>query len=76
MLQVASVLGRSFPRELLGRLVDAADDFDRSLWELQRRDLVLRDHIVPEEAYSFNHVLTQETIYAGIPSRRRRSRCG
>src|SRR5206468_10582469 len=41
------------------------------LWELEERGLIYRERVVPEEEYSFKHVLTQETIYASLPGQQR-----
>jgi len=41
------------------------------LWELEEQDLVYQERVVPEEEYSFKHVLTRETIYQNILRRRR-----
>jgi tetratricopeptide (TPR) repeat protein/regulation of enolase protein 1 (concanavalin A-like superfamily) len=47
-------------------------NLDRYLWQLEERDLVYEERAVPELEYSFWHVLTQETAYNTILSRRRR----
>jgi DNA-binding SARP family transcriptional activator len=66
LLQTASVIGRSFPRRLLAHL-DAAEEVEPALWELESRGLVFQDRVVPEEEFSFRHVLTQEAVYRSIP---------
>src|SRR5207247_2465459 len=41
------------------------------LWELEEQELIYQERVVPEEEYSFKHVLTQETIYNSILRRQR-----
>jgi DNA-binding SARP family transcriptional activator len=72
VLQLASVLGRSFARGVLERLVRPDDDFEDAVWELRRRGFLAPEYAQPEEGYSFKHVLTQEAVYSGIAGRRRR----
>jgi predicted ATPase len=38
---------------------------------LEDQALIYQERVVPEEEYSFKHVLTQETIYQNILRRRR-----
>lgn len=71
VLQTASVIGRSFRRSVLAHLVGEGDDFERALWELENRALLYEDRVVPEEEFSFKHVLTQEAIYRSIPANHR-----
>src|SRR5439155_13610510 len=37
-----------------------------ALWELEERELIYQERVIPEEEYSFRHVLVQETVYTGI----------
>src|SRR5205807_4794846 len=78
VLQSAAVIGRLFRPRLLeqvrgqgsgarGQQGGSALTPDPSLlapllWELEEHDLVYQERVVPEEEYSFQHVLTQETI--------------
>jgi len=41
------------------------------LWELEEQALIYQERAVPQEEYSFKHVLTQETIYQTILRPRR-----
>jgi tetratricopeptide (TPR) repeat protein len=70
-LQSASVIGRLFRRRLLERLADQETAIDRALWELEDRALIYEERVIPEEEYSFQHVLTQETVYHNILRQRR-----
>jgi tetratricopeptide (TPR) repeat protein/regulation of enolase protein 1 (concanavalin A-like superfamily) len=46
-------------------------ELDRGLWELEERAIIYQERTVPEVEYSFQHVLTQETIYQSLPPARR-----
>jgi len=71
ILQLASVVGRTFRRGLLANLWTDLDQLEAGLWNLERRELIFIDRVVPEEEYSFKHVLTQETIYRSLVRVRR-----
>ncbi len=72
VLQSASVIGRLFRHKLLGYIMQQEQRLDEYLWNLEERDLVYEERAIPELEYSFRHVLTQETAYNTILSRRRR----
>ncbi|MCX5748627.1 MAG: tetratricopeptide repeat protein [Candidatus Saganbacteria bacterium] len=72
VLQSASVIGRLFRYNLLRYITQQEGNLDGYLWQLEERDLVYEEHAIPELEYSFKHVLTQETAYNTILSRRRR----
>ncbi len=72
VLQSASVIGRLFRHRLLGYITQQEQKLDEHLWKLEERDLVYEQRAIPELEYSFRHVLTQETAYNTILSRRRR----
>ena len=72
VLQSASVIGRLFRHRLLGYITNQEQQLDEYLWKLEERDLVYEERAIPELEYSFRHVLTQETAYNTILSRRRR----
>jgi tetratricopeptide (TPR) repeat protein/regulation of enolase protein 1 (concanavalin A-like superfamily) len=72
VLQSASVIGRLFRHRLLGYITSQEQQLDEYLWKLEERDLVYEQRAIPELEYSFRHVLTQETAYNTILSRRRR----
>jgi adenylate cyclase len=44
---------------------------EAALWELEERALIYQERVVPEEEYSFKHVLTQETVYQSLLRRQR-----
>ena len=72
MLQSASVIGRLFRHKLLQYTTHQERDLDRYLWQLEEKDMVYEERVIPELEYSFRHALTQETAYNTILSRRRR----
>ncbi|MGH3066002.1 MAG: ATP-binding protein, partial [Gaiellaceae bacterium] len=71
VVEKAAVVGRSFPVRVLAALEASPETFERALWELESRDIVRRDRVVPEEEYSFHHVLAQEAVYHSLPRGRR-----
>jgi predicted ATPase len=71
VLQSAAVIGRLFRRRLVEQVAQKAGELDRALAELEDRQLIYEERAIPEEEYSFQHVLTQETVYHGILRRRR-----
>jgi hypothetical protein len=80
VLQHAAVVGRYFwPSALLTLAAHLqADPLARALMALQERDLVRPSERAAglaappgEEVYTFNHALTREVVYGGIPRARR-----
>jgi tetratricopeptide (TPR) repeat protein len=71
VLQSAAVIGRLFRRRLLGYLAQQEGELDRALADLEDRQLIYEERAIPEEEYSFHHVLAQETVYHNILRRRR-----
>jgi class 3 adenylate cyclase/ABC-type transport system substrate-binding protein len=55
-----SVLGRSFPTELLSAVSGLAEEVRPALHELLRRDLVREERRWPDAVYRFKHALIQE----------------
>ena len=73
LLQLASVLGRTFSYRVLHRLVNGAgDSLDEQLIALQRMGLILESARRPEREYSFQQTLIQEAVYNTILLRQRR----
>lgn len=72
-LRVASVIGRDFTRGVLEEIAGAASSLERELESLCGAGLVQRTAIVPEAAYRFKHVLTQEVAYDTLLEHQRRS---
>jgi class 3 adenylate cyclase/tetratricopeptide (TPR) repeat protein len=71
-LQLASVIGRSFPEPVL-RAVAGGDDLERQLQTLERAGLISETARTPEREYAFHHSLTQESTYGTILLRTRRT---
>jgi predicted ATPase len=62
--QKASVIGRTFPRDLLAAVLGDSDSaLDDVLRALADADLVYEEAIYPELEYAFKHPLTQEVAY-------------
>jgi class 3 adenylate cyclase/tetratricopeptide (TPR) repeat protein len=70
--QTASVIGRHFPFDILETVHDSRDPLDRTLTDLQRRELIREKSRIPERLYVFKHTLTQETVYASLLLKKRR----
>ncbi|HEV8229155.1 MAG TPA: adenylate/guanylate cyclase domain-containing protein [Candidatus Limnocylindria bacterium] len=68
-LQVASVIGRTFSRAVLGAVAAPDGALDRDLAALERAALVVS---VPAEQYAFRHALTQDAAYSSLLLRERR----
>ena len=71
--QVASVLGRSFTRDVVRRLADAEleRELDDALHKLEERQLIVGIGLPPGSQYEFRHALIRDAAYASIPPRRR-----
>jgi class 3 adenylate cyclase/tetratricopeptide (TPR) repeat protein len=75
-LKVASVIGRTFPFNILHDVCPIEEDRphqSRQLENLLRQELVQTDAPPPEPVYSFKHVITQEVAYQLMPPAQRRS---
>jgi class 3 adenylate cyclase len=65
LLQEASVIGKTFPYEILKRITRYADNLDSNLEQL--KDLALFRRSSPwEQEYEFKHALIQEVVYSGL----------
>ena len=78
VLQSAAVIGRLFRRRLLEQVAQSDAEvqstalvLDSALADLEDRQLIYEERAIPEEEYSFQHVLTRETVYHNILRRRR-----
>src|SRR5262249_37959700 len=67
VLESAAVMGRLFRRRLLEQVAAAPTGIETALWELEAQGLIYPEPGVPEEGFSFQHVLTQEAIYGSLP---------
>jgi len=72
VLQVASVIGRSFQHELIAAIVDDAELLGRALADLAQRQLIVERTVGAERAYQFHHALAQEALYESLLQRTRK----
>ena len=72
VLQSAAVIGRIFSKRILDYTTDGETGLENSLWKLEDLALIYQERVIPEEEYSFKHVLTQETVYQSILRRHRK----
>lgn len=70
--RAASVAGRDFALSLVQQLVEADVALPRALERLRQAGLIHQTRVVPEPAYRFKHILTQEVIYDTLLVHRRR----
>ncbi|HET8757996.1 MAG TPA: AAA family ATPase [Solirubrobacteraceae bacterium] len=71
--QVGALIGREFPRDLMGVAADLPpDDLDRGLEQLLSVEIIRRRGRAPLR-YAFRHALVQEAVRHSLPDRRRRS---
>jgi len=71
--QVASVVGRSFPYDVLAHVADReVVDLNPCLVRLQQHEIVREDQRTPELIYAFQHGLMQEVCYESLLARTRR----
>jgi len=73
VLQLASVIGKSFYHQVLEIISDTTDDLDDELNNLQRLGLILEAAREPYLEYNFRQALTQETAYNTILLKHRRA---
>lgn len=75
LVQVAGVVGRTFPVRVLERAVDA-DDLDGDLTTLLRAELVREVRRYPELECAFRHALLQQAALSTLTAGRRRELYG
>lgn len=73
ILQEASVIGRVFRLELLGRITALPAQFKSCIDRIERVDLIRRIPDQGEPAYCFKHAIVQEVVYNSLLKRDRRS---
>jgi class 3 adenylate cyclase/tetratricopeptide (TPR) repeat protein len=66
VLQLASVVGRAFPRRVLDAVNCRRYDLDSALLTLEREELVHEQKPGPEPEYVFRHHLIQEAAYNSL----------
>ncbi len=70
LLRTASVLGREFPKQLLGAIWSGDEDLETLLDELRRREFLFEEG--EEKTLLFRHALTHDVAYSGLLANRRR----
>ena len=73
VLLVASVVGREFTRGVLADSTDGAVALASALDRLKASGLVQQSGFVPEPAYRFKHVVTQEVAYDSLLEHQRKA---
>ncbi|HVL67514.1 MAG TPA: tetratricopeptide repeat protein [Vicinamibacterales bacterium] len=76
VLRIASVIGREFGRGLLATAVPPEIDTARAVERLRAAALIQQVRVVPEPAYRFKHVLTQEVAYGSLLEHQRKAAHG
>ena len=66
VLQEASVIGRTFPYDILKDISRISGDFDNHLLIMQEHDLIKIDRRFQEQVYVFKHALIQDVVYNGL----------
>jgi class 3 adenylate cyclase/tetratricopeptide (TPR) repeat protein len=66
VLQEASVIGRTFPYEILKDISRTSGDIDNHLLVMQEHDLIKIDSRFQERVYIFKHALIQDVVYNGL----------
>jgi DNA-binding SARP family transcriptional activator/class 3 adenylate cyclase/tetratricopeptide (TPR) repeat protein/regulation of enolase protein 1 (concanavalin A-like superfamily) len=72
VLQLASVIGRVFPRRVLAEVAQDGEELDEHLLTLQRGQMIRERARLLDVEYIFKHALTQEAAYNSLLSRERR----
>jgi class 3 adenylate cyclase/tetratricopeptide (TPR) repeat protein len=72
VLQMASVIGRTFLYRLLRAIVEEERRLDSHLLRLQREEMIWERARLPELEYIFKHELTREAAYHGLLRKQRR----
>jgi class 3 adenylate cyclase/tetratricopeptide (TPR) repeat protein len=72
VLQIASVIGRSFERKVLGPMIDSMPEVDAHLQKLEQAGLILPLPTDAESGFTFRHALVQDAAYASMLLKQRR----
>ncbi|MGI9570616.1 MAG: tetratricopeptide repeat protein, partial [Desulfobulbia bacterium] len=71
-LRLASVIGREFAHRILERISASREQIGQALETLKLLELIQQTQVVPEAAYMFKHVITQEVTYATLLKQKRK----
>jgi class 3 adenylate cyclase/tetratricopeptide (TPR) repeat protein len=72
IVQLASVIGRQFPRRLLERIGGLSGELDGLLQELKALEIIYEQGLLPEPAYIFKHAVIQDVAYQSLLVQRRK----
>lgn len=72
LVRLASVVGREFSRRLLEHTLEGAGSLPMAIQSLKAAGLIQQTHVVPDAAYRFKHILTQEVAYASLLEHQRK----
>ncbi|MBV7338078.1 AAA family ATPase [Chloroflexi bacterium TSY] len=67
LLRLAAVIGRIFYRRVLAKVMPDAEFLEQGLNQLETEEFIYLERSIPEEEYSFKHILVQEAIYNSLP---------
>ena len=70
--QIGAVIGREFRLDILERVVDQPQGWERAMTQLAASQLVLPSGSAAQASYVFRHALIQEAAYSSLLLRRRR----
>jgi tetratricopeptide (TPR) repeat protein/class 3 adenylate cyclase len=73
LVRLASVIGREFSRRLLEQTMAGAGSLPMAIQSLKTAGLIQQTHVVPDAAYRFKHILTQEVAYASLLEHQRKT---
>lgn len=72
LLEIAAVIGRRFPTELVARVADSGTRVNAIMVELEVKELILGESASNGERYRFKHALIQDAVYNSLLSATRR----
>ena len=73
VLQEASVIGRTFQKEILANITSSENGLNESLKILERLDLIICVTDEPDPVYMFKHALIQEVVYKSLLRKERKA---
>jgi predicted ATPase/class 3 adenylate cyclase len=73
VLQLASVIGRTFLYRVLSAIAQEERELDAHLVTLQRQEMIRERARIPELEYIFKHELTREAAYGGLLKKERQA---
>jgi class 3 adenylate cyclase/tetratricopeptide (TPR) repeat protein len=71
-VQLASVIGRNFPKRLLERIAEVPAHLEGVLAELKRLEIIYEHGLPPDPAYVFKHAVIRDVAYNSLLLQRRK----